>query len=102
MTMIIDIFMAGAASTSTVLNCALMTLVTYPEIQKRIHVEIDEAFPDGQSPSMIAVCCLTSQLCCCGGATVPQVRSIYQNEYSERYNGINCTGNDTYGHGNLG
>lgn len=48
---ILDIFIAGALTTSTTLNLAMMTLATYPEIQKRIHGELDEVFPNGQTPS---------------------------------------------------
>lgn len=48
---IVDIFMAAAVPATTILNLAVMTLVTYPEIQKRIHDEMDEVFPNGKTPS---------------------------------------------------
>lgn len=48
---IVDIFLAGARTTSTTLDLAMMTLITYPEIQKRIHDELDDMFPNGQTPT---------------------------------------------------
>lgn len=48
---ILDIFIAGAQTTSITLDLAFMAMATYPEIQKRIHAELDAALLDGQLPS---------------------------------------------------
>lgn len=48
---ILDIFIAGSQTTSITLDLAMMTLATYPEIQKRIHEEMEEVLPNGQTPS---------------------------------------------------
>ncbi|KAG5667172.1 hypothetical protein PVAND_015167 [Polypedilum vanderplanki] len=39
---ILDIFIAGASSTAITIDLALMSMLLYPEIQRKIHKEIDE------------------------------------------------------------
>ena len=45
---LMDLFQAGAETTSTTLTWSLLTLITYPEIQKKIHDEIDNILGDSQ------------------------------------------------------
>ena len=46
-----DLFLAGAETTSTTLTWSLINLITHPEKQKKIHEEIDRVLGDNQ-PSL--------------------------------------------------
>ena len=46
-----DLFLAGAETTSTTLTWSLINLITNPEKQKKIHDEIDNILGDTQ-PSL--------------------------------------------------
>ena len=48
---ILDMFIAGSQTTSITLDLALMTMATYPKIQKQIHTELDNALLDGEIPA---------------------------------------------------
>lgn len=49
---ILDLFLAGAHTTSNTLDFVLMSLVLYPEIQERCHKEIDSVIGDTQSQTL--------------------------------------------------
>lgn len=38
----LDIFFGGAATTSNIIDFAFLVMVLYPDIQKKIHTQIDE------------------------------------------------------------
>ncbi|KAB7507563.1 hypothetical protein Anas_03198 [Armadillidium nasatum] len=42
-----DLFTAGLETTTTTLNWAVIYLATFPEVQKKLHKEIDNVLPDG-------------------------------------------------------
>ena len=48
---LMDLFTAGAETTSTTLTWALINLITYPEVQKKIHDEIDNVLGNNQPTS---------------------------------------------------
>jgi len=48
---LMDLFLAGAETTSTTLTWSLINLITHPEKQKKIHEEIDRILGDNQ-PSL--------------------------------------------------
>ena len=48
---LMDLFLAGAETTSTTLTWSLINLITHPEKQKKIHEEIDRVLGDNQ-PSL--------------------------------------------------
>ena len=47
----VDLFSAGSETTSTTLAWAVLYLILYPDIQERVHREIDEVLGD-REPSM--------------------------------------------------
>uniref|UniRef100_A0AAT9UTR8 Cytochrome P450 15A1 n=1 Tax=Maconellicoccus hirsutus TaxID=177089 RepID=A0AAT9UTR8_MACHI len=47
-----DFFMAGTETTSNTLSFVIFYLIKYPEVQKKIHIELDKAFERNQVPSM--------------------------------------------------
>ncbi|XP_063877135.1 cytochrome P450 2L1-like isoform X1 [Scylla paramamosain] len=47
---VIDLFVAGTETTSSTLRWAILYLAKYPEIQRRVHREIDEVLPRGTIP----------------------------------------------------
>lgn len=49
---ILDLFVAGANSTSNTLDFSLMSLVLYPEIQKKCQQHIDAAIGNAQLPTL--------------------------------------------------
>ena len=51
---LMDLFLAGAETTSTTLTWSLINLITHPEKQKKIHEEIDRVLGDNQ-PSRVGV-----------------------------------------------
>lgn len=48
---ILDIFIAGSQTTSITLDLAMMTMASYPDVQRKIHEEIERALPNGQIPA---------------------------------------------------
>lgn len=38
----LDIFFGGAATTSNIIDFAFLVMVLYPDIQKKVHTQIDE------------------------------------------------------------
>ena len=46
-----DLFGAGSETTATTLSWALLYMILYPEIQKKVHDEIDEILA-GKEPSL--------------------------------------------------
>ena len=46
-----DLFTAGAETTSTTLTWALINLINYPEVQKKVHDEIDNVLGSNQPTS---------------------------------------------------
>lgn len=49
---ILDMFIAGSQTTSITLDLALMMMVRHPEIQQKIHNEIDKVLGDAQLPTL--------------------------------------------------
>uniref|UniRef100_A0A8C8VZ56 Cytochrome P450 n=1 Tax=Peromyscus maniculatus bairdii TaxID=230844 RepID=A0A8C8VZ56_PERMB len=47
-----DLFTAGIMTTSTTLSWALLLMILHPDVQSRIHQEIDEVIGQGQHPEM--------------------------------------------------
>ena len=46
-----DLFSAGSETTATTLSWAVLYMILYPNIQEKIHKEIDEVL-DGKEPSL--------------------------------------------------
>lgn len=49
---ILDMFIAGSQTTSITLDLALRTMALYPEIQERVHKEIDAVLGEAQLPTL--------------------------------------------------
>uniref|UniRef100_A0A0P6J9C2 Cytochrome P450 n=1 Tax=Heterocephalus glaber TaxID=10181 RepID=A0A0P6J9C2_HETGA len=47
-----DLFTAGMATTSTTLAWALLLMILHPDVQRRVHQEIDEVIGQGRRPEM--------------------------------------------------
>ncbi|XP_040608618.1 cytochrome P450 2D28 isoform X3 [Mesocricetus auratus] len=47
-----DLFIAGTVSTSTTLSWALLFMIQYPDVQRRVQQEIDDILGPGRSPEM--------------------------------------------------
>ena len=47
----VDLFSAGSETTSTTLAWAVLYLILYPDVQEKVHREIDEVLGD-REPSM--------------------------------------------------
>ncbi|MCQ7614287.1 cytochrome P450, partial [Salmonella enterica] len=48
----LDLFLAGAETTSTTLRWALLYMALYPEVQEKVHAEIDRVVGQGKQPSL--------------------------------------------------
>ncbi|XP_061469312.1 cytochrome P450 2H1-like [Rhineura floridana] len=48
----LDLFIAGAESTSLVLKYALLTLMKHPEVEEKVHQEIDHVISQSRRPCM--------------------------------------------------
>ncbi|CAJ0943297.1 unnamed protein product [Ranitomeya imitator] len=51
----IDLFTAGIETTTTTLRWALLFIILYPEVQQKIHKEIDEVIGRNRKPTMADV-----------------------------------------------
>ncbi|XP_021039115.1 cytochrome P450 2D26 [Mus caroli] len=49
---VIDLFMAGMVTTSTTLSWALLLMILHPDVQRRVHQEIDEVIGQERRPEM--------------------------------------------------
>ncbi|XP_021072519.1 cytochrome P450 2D26 [Mus pahari] len=49
---VIDLFMAGMVTTSTTLSWALLLMILHPDVQRRVHQEIDEVLGQVRCPEM--------------------------------------------------
>lgn len=47
-----DLFLAGSETTASVTRWALLYLLKYPDIQRRLHLDIDQVVADGKLPSL--------------------------------------------------
>jgi cytochrome P450 len=48
LTVLLDLFAAGSETTSTTLNWAILYLINYPEVQQKLHDEIDNVIGSGK------------------------------------------------------
>lgn len=48
----LDFFIAGALTTSYTLDFAVLATVTHPQVQKKLHEEIDKVLKRGQIPTI--------------------------------------------------
>jgi len=48
---LVDLFIGGSETTSTTLNWAILFMILNPEIQKKVQLELDEAFGQGVIPN---------------------------------------------------
>lgn len=46
----VDVFFGGATTTSNTLDFALMCMILYPDIQKKVHESIDAAYTNCTLP----------------------------------------------------
>jgi len=49
-TVLMDLFLAGAETTSNTLEFAILYMVLHPDIQARVQAEIDEVIGSSRSP----------------------------------------------------
>ncbi|XP_028639798.1 cytochrome P450 2D26 [Grammomys surdaster] len=49
---VFDLFMAGMVTTSTTLSWALLLMILHPDVQRRVHQEIDEVIGQVRHPEM--------------------------------------------------
>lgn len=49
---ILDLFIAGSHTTAITVDLALMMMVIHPDIQKRVHAEIEDVLGDAQYPTL--------------------------------------------------
>ncbi|XP_052603447.1 cytochrome P450 2D20-like isoform X2 [Peromyscus californicus insignis] len=49
---VFDLFTAGMVTTSTTLSWALLLMILHPDVQSRVHQEIDEVIGQGRRPEM--------------------------------------------------
>lgn len=51
-TLLLDFFMAGTETTSNTLSMAMLYMIMYPEIQDKVHQNVDDCVPDGRLPTL--------------------------------------------------